>query len=241
MNCIEINPKEYTEKALELYFNGYKNSNENMELGKELLNCSPELKDFRLIIDKMKNHCQLTISYEIGGISYEKKGTFWVYGGLILHSRNRNGSFYKYTDINFENIKDIHIHFPPTLRENAKKLLKKIHNNLWSSLKGKLQTFLNGGETPYILLENQPTLKLKYISSVFDKWERNKEMEKIKNAIENGGDYKWFKKAKGHQGRDLSISVENGNAWFTSEFPDCGNGDYWLLINPKVAVFCERD
>ena len=30
-------------------------------------------------------------------------------------------------------------------------------------------------------------------------------------------------------------------AWFSSEYKGCGNGDYYLLINPTQAIFVEKD
>jgi hypothetical protein len=45
--------------------------------------------------------------------------------------------------------------------------------------------------------------------------------------------------------RDFSVETKlvNGEfkAWFSSEYAGCGNGDYYILLNPKTAVFVEND
>lgn len=46
--------------------------------------------------------------------------------------------------------------------------------------------------------------------------------------------------------RDFSVETkmsEDGifRAWFSSEYAGCGNGQYYLLLNPKIAIFCEND
>jgi hypothetical protein len=47
---------------------------------------------------------------------------------------------------------------------------------------------------------------------------------------------------------DYSLSVKRDEndpellrAWFNAEYKGCGNGHYYLLISPKVAMFCETD
>ena len=68
----------------------------------------------------------------------------------------------------------------------------------------------------------------------------------IKEAFEKKEKYNYRMEANGHQGRSLSVEMkvcDDGiyRAWFTSEFPGCANGDYWLLLNPTTAAFKERD
>ena len=67
-------------------------------------------------------------------------------------------------------------------------------------------------------------------------------LEQIKLAFENKTEYK--KRVYGIQ-RDLSvdIQVKDGKikAWYSSEYAGCGNGDYYLLLNPTTAVFMEND
>lgn len=52
--------------------------------------------------------------------------------------------------------------------------------------------------------------------------------------------------AHASNGRDYSVEVKRQDdgtikAWYSSEYRGCGNGDYYLLLNPTTAVFCERD
>ena len=72
------------------------------------------------------------------------------------------------------------------------------------------------------------------------------EQERLKEAFESKTEFRWHRNAMGKQGRDLSISTrmcDDGifRAWFSSEFPGCGNGDYYLLLSPTTAVYYERD
>lgn len=86
-----------------------------------------------------------------------------------------------------------------------------------------------------------------YIKNVFDEYD----MARIQKAFENKEEFNiqkddtWKMRRKGN-GRHYSASgkmCDDGvyRAWFSSEFAGCANGDYYLLLNPQVAVFCERD
>jgi hypothetical protein len=84
-----------------------------------------------------------------------------------------------------------------------------------------------------------------YIKKVFDQWT----MQQIQQAFEQKKDFRftkddsWLnKKAKRHYTVEGKM-CEDGiyRAWFSSEYAGCANGDYYLLLNPQVAVFYETD
>ena len=68
-------------------------------------------------------------------------------------------------------------------------------------------------------------------------------IEQLREAMEQKKDYHY---SKDGARRDYSLSVKNCKdgilrAWFSSEYSGCGNGDYYILINPTTAVFVETD
>lgn len=68
-------------------------------------------------------------------------------------------------------------------------------------------------------------------------------IEQLREAIEQKKDYKYTKHG---ERRDYSLSVKNCKdgilrAWFSSEYSGCGNGNYYILINPTTALFVETD
>jgi hypothetical protein len=135
--------------------------------------------------------------------------------------------------------------------ENAKVLLKKIHPNAWDELRATLKEAIDKNDAS--LLEHeymlQGRVKYRYILSDIKKhsrWNVQQVMEGLKQAFENKTPYSWSHRTSGHSGRDISISIEMKEdgvlrAWLSSEFMGCGNGDYYLLINPTTAIFSERD
>lgn len=81
-----------------------------------------------------------------------------------------------------------------------------------------------------------------YIDKVFSPWE----MEQIKRAFEEKVSFCITKRAYSSRGRDFRAEgkmCDDGiyRAWFSSEYAGCANGDYYLLLNPRVAVFYEKD
>lgn len=68
-------------------------------------------------------------------------------------------------------------------------------------------------------------------------------IEQLREAI---GQKKEYHYSKDGARRDYSLSVKNCKdgvlrAWFSSEYAGCGNGDYYILINPTTALFVETD
>lgn len=131
----------------------------------------------------------------------------------------------------------------PTVEGNVKKILRRLHKNVWSNLREEYSGYLEGEEISndfrYHFLGE---LKFRNISSLLN----SQEKENLKKAFENKEECNWFRKALKPQGRDLSISTkvcDDGifRAWFSSEFAGCGNGDYYLLLSPTTAIYYERD
>ena len=65
----------------------------------------------------------------------------------------------------------------------------------------------------------------------------------LENAFKDKTSY--YHKSYG-QRRDFSVETKMGEdgifrAWFSSEYAGCGNGQYYLLLNPKTAIFYEND
>lgn len=126
----------------------------------------------------------------------------------------------------------------------AQTLLKKIHPNVWDELKIQLKEGIktNVFDTNFTWHFTDKLLRFKNISSLLSSYEQ----ERLKDAFENKTQYSWIKYASSNAGRDLRISCEPKEdgvfrCYFSSEYAGCGNGDYWLLINPTTAVFYEKD
>lgn len=131
----------------------------------------------------------------------------------------------------------------PTATGNAKKILKRLHFNAWSNLKEEYEGIVNGDEPSQDFKWHfMGKLKFRNISSELNTTEKFM----LNKAFENKEDFRWSRSARGAQGRDLSIETklcDDGifKAWFSSEYAGCGNGDYYLLLNPTTAIYYERD
>ena len=130
----------------------------------------------------------------------------------------------------------------PTDISNAKTILKKIHPNAWNELKVELNDVINGKQSQDFDWHFKGRLKFKNISKLLTSTRRTE----LQQAFENKTEFRWKRNTYHHRGRDLSISTQlddNGNlrAYFSSEFMGCGNGDYWLLLNPTTAIYYEAD
>lgn len=160
-------------------------------------------------------------------------------GELCYTSRGRTG--FAFTQDQLDNLVAIHPVLPPTTEEMHKKIRQwagRIHPNAWSDLKSKMLA------DPQHYIDNCELVETN-ICSKFD-WD---DIEKIRQAFENKTTFSVRKDSSSDNeriGRDLKAEgrvCDDGifRAWFSSEFPGCLNGDYWLLINPTTAIFKERD
>lgn len=126
---------------------------------------------------------------------------------------------------------------------NAKTILKKIHPNAWDDIQEEMKDIINGGDiTQDFEWHYKGKLLFKNITQYLNIYEQ----EYLKDAFENKKNWRWSRRTNHHRGRDLSISTEIGEdgkfrAYFSSEYMGCGNGDYWLLLNPTTAIFYETD
>ena len=72
------------------------------------------------------------------------------------------------------------------------------------------------------------------------------DLREIERAFRDKSKFRFRRYADHKNGRDYSVSgalQEDGSyqAWFSSEYSGCGNGDYYALLNPTTAVFLETD
>jgi len=120
------------------------------------------------------------------------------------------------------------------------KIIKKIHPNAWDNLRDELKAGKNDAEYEPDFI--RPKAKFRNIKNLLT----NRQQEEIKKAFENKTYFNWQRPASGFGGRDLSIEAnihQDGvfRAYFSSEFPGCGNGSYYLLISPYIALYYEDD
>jgi hypothetical protein len=166
-------------------------------------------------------------------------------GFVCLSNRDNARYIYPYYNLfNDTEIESIERYIEPSKDINWKEynrnyIIKNIHPNMWKSLKDRL---LNPepNEPEYILTESgDRKIKTVSMSSKFPKWV----CESIKESIENKKDFRYS--TRGTK-RDLSVEIslkEDGTiyGWYSSEYAGCGNGAYYLLINPTTAIFAEYD
>lgn len=171
---------------------------------------------------------EVDLEFFVGGKSEE----------LCYTTTGRSG-YYVYNHMDWQSVERmilIHKNHPDKKREqevHKDKLFKRILNarfdeQTWSNLKKE-----DFSETKHPFY---------YIDKVFDPWE----MEQIKKAFEEKASFRITKRASSPRGRDFRAEgkmCDDGiyRAWFSSEYAGCANGDYYLLLNPRVAVFYERD
>lgn len=113
------------------------------------------------------------------------------------------------------------------LKKAVKRALKlRFDNNTWSNL-NENDSFSNSNGNFYNIKKAFNNYDLQYIRRCFE--------EKKPFRVSKEGKY-----------RDFSASAEihkDGiyRAWFSSEYSGCGNGQYYLLLNPTTAFHCEDD
>ncbi len=151
---------------------------------------------------------------------------------------NSNRNFFCYTfhrasgfpvsSIPFRLITSLSIEVEKTKAEDTvAKILNRRHPNAWTNLDPKSDS-LKWQEHKTV------SIKSKFPSYV---------IEELKDAFDNKKDYSHKKYG---QKRDLSVETklcDDGvfRAWYSSEYAGCGNGSYYLLLNPTTAAFREDD
>lgn len=201
------------------------------------------LIDNKFIEDNKGN--KITVTFKDGSVLKNIKlfvsstGNF----GYLSGRQKRRGSFFPlYREIEKIDIINKKVKIYDNIK-NAQCILKKIHPNAWVEIQENMKRIINGGEPDTDFEWHfKGKLNLRNISSLLNTHEKNRLVE----AFENKTDYNWSKPTYHHRGRDLSISTKMGDdgkfrAWFSSEYMGCGNGDYYLLLNPTTAIFYETD
>jgi len=123
--------------------------------------------------------------------------------------------------------------------ECARIILKRCHPFAWADLRAELEVGNYRG------LSNS---KLTWVN--VKKHLTEGYSTQLGKAFDQRLVFRWYKNSTARYpsnvGRDLSIETklsEDGvfRAWYSSEYPGCGNGQYYLLISPQWAFHCEDD
>lgn len=120
------------------------------------------------------------------------------------------------------------------VRQKLDQLIAMFHPNAWTDVKYALQ--------------NDPEQRRYYAGlglNLLDMRSRfsDKVIRELENAFRNQEDYRAC--LYGTR-RDIRVETRMGadgvfRAWYSSEYAGCGNGQYYLLINPHYASFMEPD
>lgn len=170
------------------------------------------------------------------------KGSAGQVGFMTGASKSKGQSIYDLNSYNHSMLTAVEVIEPtnkkeePTPEQNLAKVKSKLHPNAWPSLRNQTNTdedFLHG---------------LKFCNPVkkFNKFFQAHLTAQVQAAFDNGTEFSYQQLTSHHMGRDLSIRISPNadgtvNARFDSEHMGCGNGDYWLMLNPTLAVFYEAD
>lgn len=143
---------------------------------------------------------------------------------------------YYITDEMYENMESITIFAESDVNAEKKvrQFVGRFHKNLWENIRKELSTDHTLMKSKYYNNFSTTNISGKFPESV---------MRELKKAIEEKKEYHY--KQYGEK-RDLSLETKMGEdgvfrAWFSSEYSGCGNGSYYLLINPTTAAFREDD
>lgn len=117
-------------------------------------------------------------------------------------------------------------------RKKLQSIHRRIHPNAWSDLREKIKADPDNYLRNYQI--RTTNIKSRFPATVIGN---------LRDAFENRTDYRYSKPGRV---RDLSVSTKLDSdgvfrAWFSSEYPGHGNGQYWLLINPTTAALPEWD
>lgn len=186
---------------------------------------------------------RFTVTFENGKVMKNIKFFLSTFETIAYLSgrQKRRGYFFPIYD-NIAEIKEVKKKEFTNIN-NAKIILKKIHPNVWDDLKDEMNNVIKNG---IIDQDFEWHFKGKLNFKNITKYLTLIEKEQLKNAFETKTTFRWNRRTMHHLGRDLSISLETGSdgkfrAYFSSEFMGCGNGDYWLLLNPTTAIYYEAD
>lgn len=173
----------------------------------------------------------------------ELKARFFVSGPMVCYTFHKRTGFPLFNYVMADDI--VYFEIVSLAKEDKEKdrikralsLSKKIHPNAWSNLKKELQ------DKPLEALPDSNLKPVNILSRIKNRCTADYLKRSLAKAFENKEAFRW---SQDGIKRDYSIETKlcpDGifRAWFSSEYSGCGNGDYYLLINPVQAVFCETD
>lgn len=122
---------------------------------------------------------------------------------------------------------------PYDFEKDKERVKRMTHPNLKAWVCGNVDGGLEG------IRVNTGRLKTRNITGLFNE----AVLKELQEAIELKKNYGYGKRGTK---RDYSVRTkicDDGvfRAWFSSEYAGCGNGDYYILINPTTALFVETD
>jgi hypothetical protein len=167
-----------------------------------------------------------------------KVGLFISDRGIFCYTFGKRTGFY-FDSSQIESLISIEAVLPEETRAEKLKLVKsfanRIHPNAWANLREEINADPGKALDRYGAMVT--SIKSKFPDNVIDQ---------LKEAFEKKEQYSYRQDPWGKKGRHLSVETklcDDGifKAWFSSEYPGCANGDYWLLINPTTAIFMETD
>jgi hypothetical protein len=158
--------------------------------------------------------------------------------GFTFYKRSGYAVYQHFSNTDIKSIERVEEKLVDRL-EKARKMKNKIHSNLWKNLR---EMTVEEFEKEFPDSNLNPV----YFIKRFPKYRQHTIEEGIKRAVESKATYFTSHKTNHHSGRDLTIEFkmcEDGiyRGWFSSEYMGCGNGDYYLILNERVAIYCERD
>ena len=118
----------------------------------------------------------------------------------------------------------------------GRRMLKLLHPNAWGNIRAELEA----GD--YRALDNS-NLTFYNVGKAFPRLA----VAGLRDVFEQRLEYRWRQNSNSNNfGRDFTIQTKEGEggifkAWFSSEYPGCGNGSYYLLLSPEWAIHCEDD
>jgi len=125
--------------------------------------------------------------------------------------------------------------------------LNRCHKNLWIDIQDMCKEFIKTKDEKVLPDFIKWTAGNPSYVSIKSKMDYNKDqvVADLTKAMDTNTPFKQSFGANGPQGRDRSFSIEiiNGmtKGFFSSEYYNCLNGYYYLLISPTTALFYEKD
>lgn len=167
----------------------------------------------------------------------EMKVKFFIStSGVLAYTFNKRTGFSVQFDLDYSKICRLSIEPAYAVkREKVERVLalgRRIHPNAWDDLRQKIEA------NPESYLQyglNEMSMVRIFGENV---------VKQIEHAFETKTDFTYEKPGRTQRDRRVQVKMCSDGilrAWYSSEYIGCGNGGYYLLINPRVATFCEMD